>query len=337
MAYTFARYGASVLPVVVFLVALYLLDSFKLVRLRAVIAAVAVGLAAAGLSLVIGTKLAEATGASIDVSARYLAPPLEELLKLAYIGFLFRARRIGFMVDAAIYGFAAGAGFAILENIIYLHTLPTSNALLWVVRGFGTAVMHGGVTALAGIIAAGLIEREAARGVVALLPGLVIAALIHSAYNHGFVNPVFSALCIVVGLPFLMAGVFRRSESNLRGWLGIGFDSDQQLLEMIETGSIVESRIGHYLLSLKTRFPAEAVADMLCLLRLHIELALKAKGILLMRQAGFEVKPDPEVNDKFEELRFLEKSIGPTGLLAIEPILHWSSRDLWQLTMLSKG
>jgi hypothetical protein len=35
-------------------------------------------------------------------------------------------------------------------------------------------------------------------------------------------------------------------------------------------------------------------------------------------------------------MRYLEKSIGKTGLLAMEPILHWSSRDLWQLYMLGK-
>ena len=330
------RYVASVLPVAVFLVALVLLDSFKLVRFRSVAAAVAVGFAAAIASFFIVSALPDSWDLSIDFRPRYIAPPIEELLKIAYLGWLIRTKRVGFMVDAAIYGFALGAGFAILENVYFLHTLSSANALLWIIRGFGTAVMHGGTTALAGIIAVSFIERNAARGIAALLPGFILATLIHSAYNHFFLSPVLSALAIVVALPACMTAVFRRSEHGLRSWLGIGFDSDQQLLEMITTGTISETRLGHYLLSLKTRFPGEAVADMLCIVRLHVELALKAKGVLLMRQAGFEAKPDPAVRETFEELRYLEKSIGKTGLLALEPILHWSTRDLWQLYMLGK-
>jgi len=330
------RYGVSVLPVAAFLVSLIFLDSYKLIRFRSVAAAVIFGLGAAVVSFAIGSIVLARSGIIVDSYARWIAPPLEESLKLCYVAWLMRGKRIGFMVDAAIYGFAIGTGFAILENVYYLRALETPNVLLWIVRGFGTAVMHGGTTALAGIVALGFIERERARGAAALVPGFAAATLIHSLYNYGLVNPVLAALCVVIALPLVMLLVFRQSERGLREWLGIGFDSDSQLLEMITTGMIAETRIGRYLLSLKARFPGEAVADMLCLVRLHVELALKAKGILLMRETGFDVKPDPEVQEKFDEMRYLEKSIGRTGLLAIEPVLHWSSRDLWQLHMLGK-
>ena len=69
------------------------------------------------------------------------------------------------------------------------------------------------------------------------------------------------------------------------------------------------------------------VADLLCYLRLTAELALRAKGILLMRENGFDVEID--------EMAYLEKSIGRTGLLAIRPLVHTSRRDLWQLRWIS--
>ncbi|MFQ5452991.1 MAG: hypothetical protein ACE5D6_02245, partial [Candidatus Zixiibacteriota bacterium] len=99
-----------------------------------------------------------------------------------------------------------------------------------------------------------------------------------------------------------------------------------------------ETRIGIYLESLKNRFPGGVVADMLCLLRINLELALRAKGILLMRETGFRVNSiaDPEITDKFNELKYLEKSIGKTGKLAILPFLQTSSHDLWQIHMLRK-
>jgi hypothetical protein len=35
-------------------------------------------------------------------------------------------------------------------------------------------------------------------------------------------------------------------------------------------------------------------------------------------------------------MRYLEASIGPTGLRAITPILHMSHKELWQMYMLGK-
>ena len=76
---------------------------------------------------------------------------------------------------------------------------------------------------------------------------------------------------------------------------------------------------------------------MVCLLRLRLELSIRAKGILLARQAGFDVPPDPDMEGRFAELRFLEHGIGRTGLLAMSPLFHFSDRDLWQYHMIGKG
>ena len=54
----------------------------------------------------------------------------------------------------------------------------------------------------------------------------------------------------------------------------------------------------------------------------------------MMRENGFEAPVDDETRAKFTEMRYLEGSIGKTGLLAIHPMLHMSHKDLWQLYML---
>ena len=69
--------------------------------------------------------------------------------------------RIGFLVDAAIYGFAVGAGFALAENLYYLHLAAEAGMGTWIVRGFGTALMHGGTTALFAVM--GLARSSARR------------------------------------------------------------------------------------------------------------------------------------------------------------------------------
>ena len=75
---------------------------------------------------------------------------------------------------------------------------------------------------------------------------------------------------------------------------------------------------------------------MLCYLRVHVELAVHAKGLLLMREAGFDPKLSRDVERKLAELKHLEKSIGKTGQLAIHPLVHTSHREVFQIYMLKR-
>ena len=94
------------------------------------------------------------------------------------------------MVDAAIYGFAIGAGFAFVENAYFLHSRSQINLFVLIIRGLGTAVMHGGTTAIFGILAKNLDEKGRALKLPLFLPGLLIAIVIHSFFNHFLLSPV---------------------------------------------------------------------------------------------------------------------------------------------------
>ena len=122
----------------------------------------------------------------------------------------------------------------------------------------------------------------------------------------------------------------------MRDWLGKGFDADTDMLELINSGRLSHSPVGEYLKSLKERFSGPIVADILCYLRLYTELGLRAKGVLLMRENGFEVPIDEPTRAKFAEMEYLESTIGKTGLLAIKPMLHISHKDLMQIYVLGK-
>ncbi len=324
----------GLLPVAVFLLALIVIDSYKLVRFRTLLIAIAAGAAAAGASYVLNTELLKLFGGGLSVYSRTCSPFVEEILKAAVLIYFFKSHRIGFLVDAAILGFAAGAGFALVENVYYLSSSPDASALVWLIRGLGTAVMHGGTTAMLAAITKGLADRFSRDPGVVVLPGLAVAVAVHSGFNHFFLPPLLMTAVIVVLLPLVALPVFIASEKITRRWLDAGFDSDVELLGFITAGRVTTTQAGRYLLSLKARFPGEVVADMLCLLRVHLELSVSAKGILLMREEGYPVTVDPGVKAKFEELAYLEKSIGPTGMRTIAPLLHRSSRDLWELHML---
>jgi protease PrsW len=328
--------AVALLPVAAFLAALLLLDSYKLVNLRAVIATVAAGVAVAGAGYLVNGWAMGALPIGVPAFIRYVSPLTEELLKGLVIVALMRAHRIGFLVDAAIFGFAVGTGFAMVENLYYLRAFPDAGMGTWIVRGFGTALMHGGAAAIFGVMGLAMLERSRRADFLAFLPGFALAAVLHSAFNHLLMSPKLATLAVLVVLPPLFAAVFHRSEKSVGDWLGKGFDADTEMLELINSGRLSDSPVGRYLHELKDRFRGPVVADLLCYLRLHTELALRAKGILMMREAGFEVPVDEPTREKFAEMRYLEKSIGRTGLLALQPMLHMSHKDLWQLYMLGK-
>jgi RsiW-degrading membrane proteinase PrsW (M82 family) len=325
----------GILPVGMFLVGLIALDSYKLVRLGSVMGMLLAGAVAAVASLAVNVSLLE-RGLDPLLLTRYAAPLVEELFKAAPVLYLMWRHRIGFLVDAAIRGFAVGAGFAAVENAHYLTVLHDDNPVLWAIRGFGTAIMHGGVTATMAILVKYASDLRGRTTVIATLPALLLAAALHSVFNHFLLTPQQEALLLLVTLPFVFTLVFRASQRATRSWLGVGFDTDSELLETMSSGRMSETRIGAYLETLRERFPAETLVDMLCLIRLQLELSVKAKGLLLAREAGFEVALDADARDQLGELRHLEKAIGPTGSLALRPIFNMSSRDLWQVYLLEK-
>ena len=326
----------ALLPVVCFLGALVYLDSYKLVGRRWVVATIVVGGLIAGVSYLVNDWLLPVLDVEFQSFTRYVSPFIEELLKALVIIALIRLHRIGFLVDAAIFGFAVGAGFAVVENMYYLQVLPETSTGVWIVRGFGTAIMHGGATSIFAVAGRALISQKKELGPLGYLPGLVIATIVHSIFNHFFLSPIATTLGVLVFLPMLMVIVFQQSEKAVEQWLDVGFDADTELLELINSGGLSESHVGEYLHTLKERFEGPIVADLLCYLRLHVELALRAKGLLMMRESGFDVTADEETRAKLEEMKFLEGSIGKTGKLAISPFLQMSRKDLWQFYVLGK-
>lgn len=326
--------GVGVLPVFLFLGALVLLDSYKLIPLRAILIAVAAGAAAAIASYAITVSLSPLLGLEMSRYSMFVAPVVEETLKAAYIVWLLHRSKVGFVVDAATYGFAVGTGFAFIENIYYLQVHPDPTIWTWIVRGFGTSLMHGGTTAILAMISRTLHNRTPVFRFSLVLPGLAAAIVLHSLYNQFLVAPLLATALIVLVFPYIIMFLFQRSESETRSWLGTGFDTDQELLGVMRAGQVSGTPVGQYLKGLRTSYPPEVIVDMMCLLRLRAELGIRAKGILLMREAGFEPEPDSSLKAKLDEVHYLEGSIGRTGMRALQPFVHTSTQDLWQLNLL---
>lgn len=325
----------ALIPVLFFWAGLFFLDSYKLVSINKTFQCLFAGMISAVLAYFINTYLMKNVFIDHLFYSRYGAPVVEESLKLIFPVWLAFRKKVGFMVDGAILGFAAGAGFSLIENVFFLISLSgNTNLLLWAIRGLGTAVMHGGTIAIAMII---LMSDFSRRSSGRLFIAVLSALFIHSLFNHFPLSPLLMTLLQIIMLPLFALVVFEISEKGLKNWLDTGFDSDVSLLNDIQKGQIRSTPPGKYLMELKNRFPGETVIDMLCYIRIQLELAVSAKGMLLMRESGFNPEIPSGTREKFTELRALESILGPVGILAIKPLMHTSIRDLWQLHYLGEA
>lgn len=318
----------TLIPVLLFLVLLFLLDSFKLVRVRTLVIAFIAGGISALAAYFCNTFLQTCQHIEFSFYSRYIAPILEEALKASIIFFLIKRKQTGFLIDAGIYGFAVGAGFAVIENIYYLSTIENISLITGSIRGLGTAIMHSGATSFVAILGIGALSLEK-KLYTGLIPGLIVAIILHSAFNHFYIHPATQTILISVLVPLLLVFIFRFNEKKLSEWLESGFYNEAGLLCQIRKGEFTISKSGKYLASLKDHFPAEVIVDMYCFISLYLELSVKSKRNIMLAECELPVAKEPEWNAKVRELKQLRKTIGKAGELAISPLVKIRQRDLW--------
>lgn len=324
----------SLMPVLLFLTGLFLMDSFKLVSKPHLFWALTWGMVAAGLAYYLNEFITNKFQLEYANFTRYIAPFPEELLKSLLIFVLLFRKKIGFSVDAAIYGFASGAGFSLAENIVYMYYLGDEpNIMLWLMRGFGTAVMHGGCTAILAMWMIGGIQREK-NIILTLLTGLLMVYVIHSLFNHFLLNPFLQTLLIFLMLPVLFTLVFQQSNRQLQDWLEMEFSSEVELLRMIRQGRLSDTRAGSYLATLREHYEPAMMVDLLNYMALYLDLSIKAKRNLMLKEQDLPLLVESDTNDKLLELKTLKRLIGKTGELSLQPLIRMRYRDLWKLNTL---
>ncbi len=328
------RFLLAIPPVFAFLWALRVLDTFRLVKPRRVIHAIGYGCGAALLCFLLDSAIFRMSPENADLHAKTAGPVIEEICTALYVFWLVRTARVGFMVDAAICGFAVGAGFALIENLYYMEVLGSSSLAVWTLRGFGTAIMHGGTTAIVGIVIARVPARSGNYQAIRFTAGLALAIGIHIGWNIGLMTPLESSVAVLVGLPVLFGAIFVRSEQALHRWMGDRLDHDLEMLHIIRTGEYTESRTSEYLRTLEQAFPPDEWRDMVRILEISAALSGAAKGNLLRVAAGMPPARDPEAEALLREMRVLRKRVGKSAMRAMTPLLTHSSHDLWELNQL---
>lgn len=317
------------------------LDVFNVIAMRTIAALLAAGGAIAAVSFVANWRVMDGFPIGLGDYSRYIAPLVEEPLKATPVLWLFIANRIGFKLDAAIAGFAVGAGFSAIENTWYLFMLPDANVSAWLVRGFGTAIMHGGATALFAIISHEMTERQAETSAAAyrfnpllFLPGLAVAVAVHSAFNHLGGQPLLAMAATLLLIPATLFLTFARNDRAARQWLKTDQARHIQLLADIRAGHFADTDAGHALSALAAKLPPQRASALMNHAELSIELVLRAEELILAAQEGGAVAITDADREKLQHLAASEHELGAAAVAALTAALGLTRNDLWELKSL---
>jgi RsiW-degrading membrane proteinase PrsW (M82 family) len=336
-----AKLAVALAPVIVLLAVFERLDVFRLVSGGSLAVYATAGAALAALSYVANGHVMDGLPIGFTDYSRYIAPPLEEAIKASVIVGLFALDRIGFKLDAAIAGFAVGAGFSVFENAYLISTFPEANLGIWIVRGFGTAIMHGGATALFAVITHEFSEHQAHRQgrhsrlyPWVFLPGLTVAIALHSAFNHFPGQPLLAMLGVLVVIPLTLLLVFSRGGATAHDWLEHDHEGHAQMLADIRAGRFSETPDGRAVAATAQRFPARIAEAVGAWMELQLTLVLRAEEILLAHERGEQPQVGEAERAQFHRLDELGRTIGRATRHAIQPHLRFSRSDLYELHML---
>ena len=324
---------AAILPVVIYIFAVYKIDNFSLISIRNLLLQVLLGMVAA----LVCFGLFQQTGRILtEDQSDYLNPVMEEIVKAIPLLWLATRKKIVFFIDSVICGAAIGGGFSILENIFYLLLGDGMSLGTILFRGLEVALVHMGCSA---IVAAGLmlavrmIGRSRSRlGIKKSDIGMAVFLLLEAPVLHVFHNnfqfvPLVQFIFVFGTLGGLLVWTYYFDVDMIHRWIDKNLDQQFALLDSIKSGQLGNTQTGIFLESIKEKFPPENYFDIICYVQLHVELSVAAKSRVMLRESGL-VKDLPLTEDnkelilsQYEEYKILEQRIGKVARMTIAPIV----------------
>jgi RsiW-degrading membrane proteinase PrsW (M82 family) len=336
-----AHWGIALIPVLVLLAVFVWLDAFELMSFREILQLLVLGGFCAVAVYPVSGRLIDTLPIGFSGYSRYVAPWLEEGVKaIAMIG-LFWFNRIGYKLDAVISGFAIGAGFSVVENIIYLTIFPQYGTGTWLVRGLGTAVMHGTTLAMLAAIAHEFAERETRESaadfdfnLLWFLPGYLIAVALHTLFNQFPARPLLAMMGAIIFAPIAIMAIFHFGTAEAERWLATERAAHQAQFDALKDGQWPDTPSGKKIAALAERLAPESAKRIRRYWELQAWLVVEAETARMEEAAG-DVSVDKEqVGAAFAELEGLRRALGKSTYSAVKALLPVSRNDYWEVSEL---
>ena len=336
-----AHWGLALVPVLLLLGVFVWLDAFKLMNLHEILVLLLLGGLGALASWPVAGRFLDTLPIGFNNYSRFVAPWIEEAIKAVIMIGLFRLNRIGYKLDAVISGFAIGAGFSVIENIIYLIRFPDYTAGTWLVRGLGTAVMHGTTLAILAATAHEFAERETREAAGDFdfhlwwfLPGYLAAVAIHMTFNQFPDRPMISLMGAAILAPITLIVIFNFGTAEAERWLTAEYAAHQVQLEILRSGKWPESPAGQKIAALAGRLDPESASRIRRYWELQAYLVVEAEETMLEEAAGDVILDKDKVRAAFAELEGLRRALGRSTHTALTALLPFSRNDYWEVSEL---
>jgi RsiW-degrading membrane proteinase PrsW (M82 family) len=330
-------WSLALVPVLVLTAGFIWLDVFKLVSFRETVGLLLVGGASAIVAYPLSGYFLDTLPIGFSNYSRFAAPWIEEALKAVVIIGLFRINRIGLTLDALIMGFAVGAGFSVVENVLYLVRFPKLPPSVWIVRGLGTAVMHGTTAAILAAIAHRLAVRELHHEASDFhfrlwwfVPGYLAAVAIHTLFNQFPTQPLLAMLVTAVVAPLALMVILRFGTTKARQWLGDEEAAHQALLEKLEAGAFPDKPGWRRINEMVERAGPQTGALIREYVIVLTRLILAEEEVLLKQsEEAHRVETDGRV--LFKRFQDLRRELGSVTIHAVTSLLPFARSDYWEV------
>ncbi len=325
-----------------FLLLIYTLDLYASRTFRLVVLCFGWGAVGAfGLSYLLNTYVGLPLGRALGATNPYLlltvaiAPVIEETAKSLSLFYVSRRSEFTYFVDGAIYGFAVGIGFSIIENFLYLSQNPGMGIPLALIRSFSTCLMHGTASGLVGAAVGRFRFRRRSGQGLGMAGGWLAAILLHAFFNGISRAPALSeSLTTIVAVGIGLAGV------GLIGFfINLGLQEERQwLAETLDRQvgvTAAESRmvqsyasLDEFLQPIIKQFPREAEQVEAFLLR-QAQLGIKRKVQQRVSDPKLQEQLGQEIAQLQAEMNQIRRDVGVYVMSYVRSVFPDEALPIW--------
>jgi RsiW-degrading membrane proteinase PrsW (M82 family) len=326
---------------------IYALDLYASGRFRTVVTCFAWGMVAFGLAYVLNTAVKQNLlegwlgmdprgQQSMTMTVVLVAPIVEEIVKSLALIYFGRRPDFTYFVDGAIYGFAAGIGFSVLENLFYLFQPAgqSQGALLAVSRSFSTCLMHGSASALVGVSIGRFRYGHGWTRLLSAILGWGAAIILHSGFNRVVefwegTAFLLGAVGLGVGGVVLIALFIRWGLVEERRWIEETLGSQQRVTSKEKALVRELASVQELLKPIEERFGREKTIDVEDFLLKQAQLGIKQKSSQMLTDARLKAEVEAQIAELQAEMEALRRKVGIYVMTYVRSIFPPESTLLW--------
>ncbi len=266
---------------------------------------------------------------------RYSAPILEEILKGLILWYLVSRPRFTYFVEGAVYGFAAGIGFAIVENFEYIQAAGNAGLMLAVSRVISTNLIHAATTSVLGIfLGQARFEQNWPRRILVGLLGLFTAMVLHVGFNN-LVTRVDSGLLLlyaaVCGLASaaLIAYIIKRGLKTGKAWLEEKLGMGDRVTSSEAAVVVRMESVDDILKPLAERFGDKKASEIKDFLTKQARLGFLRKSVERLSDERMKRATEDEITKLRDQVDVARRKVGSYAMLFLRHTFPEDSSPLW--------